>query len=105
MEGENMVLNEHDRGRTVTLNAGSILTVRLQENPTTGYRWSASMSKGIELIGDRYETGGAIGAASVRVFEFRAMKKGSYQINMKNWREFDGASSEIDRFDAKIIVK
>ena len=64
-----MVLTESDRGRTVELAAGSLVTLRLRENPTTGYRWSMQSTGGLELVGDRYEPGGAVGAAGVRVVE------------------------------------
>jgi inhibitor of cysteine peptidase len=100
-----MVLSETDRDRTVTINKGSVLTVRLKENPTTGYRWFVSMIEGIEIISDHNDAGGPIGASSVRVFKFRLNKTGSYNLKMKHWREWEGEASVIDRFNIKIIVQ
>ena len=99
-----MVLSELDRGRTVTMNKGSILTVRLKENPTTGYRWSVSIIEGLELISDHNDTGGAVGANNVRVFKFRSNQSGTYNMKLKNWREWEGEASVIDRFYVKIVV-
>ena len=100
-----MVLSERDNGRTFTINKGSMLTVRLEENPTTGYHWSVSRIEGIELMSDHNDAGGGIGAKSVRVFKFQVKQVGSYNIKMKNWREWEGEPSVIDRFDIKIIVQ
>jgi predicted secreted protein len=101
-----VILNEGDNGRTVELSVGSILTVRLQENPTTGYSWSVEAANGLEKVGDSFEAGGAaIGAAGVRVLQFRATRPGSHELRLKNWREWEGESSVANRFGAHIIVK
>jgi predicted secreted protein len=101
-----MTLTEQDHGRTIQVKMGSVVTLRLKENPTTGYRWTVATAPELEQIGDRFELGGsAIGAAGVRVFEFRATRVGEHELRLKNWREWEGESSVIDRFDAKIVVK
>lgn len=102
-----MILDELDNGRTVSLSAGSTFYVRLKENPTTGYRWSHDTIEGIEWVSDHYKLSDAdagIGAESIRIFEFRATKCGSYHLKMKHWREWEGESSSIDRFQVKINV-
>jgi predicted secreted protein len=106
IEQQSMMLGEQDRGRSVEVPGGGVITVRLKENPTTGYLWSVEATNGLELVGGRFEGGGpAIGAAGVRVFQFRAPRAGSHKLRLKNWREWEGDTSIIDRFDANIIVK
>jgi len=101
-----MILNEQDRGRTVEAPMGDVITVRLKENPTTGYHWAVETTTGLELVGDRFEAGsGAIGAAGVRVLQFRAPRAGSNNLRLKYWREWEGEASVTERFDANIIVK
>jgi predicted secreted protein len=101
-----MILSEQDRGRTIEVAEGDVITVRLKENPTTGYRWSVDTTNGLELVGDRFEAGGdAIGAAGVRVSEFRATRAGSHELRLRNWREWEGEDSVIDRFEANVVVK
>ncbi len=100
-----MILSEQDLGRTVYVDVGTIITVCLKENPTTGYRWTSEASTELEQVGDRFKTGEAIGAAGTRELQFRTTKTGSYGFNMKNWCEWEGESSVTDRFDAKVIVK
>lgn len=93
-----MILNENDSGRTVKIGIDEVITVRLIENPTTGYRWLVESLGGLEQISDRFESDEAIGASGVREFHFRATKVGLYQLNIKNWREWEGGSSIITRF-------
>lgn len=100
-----MILNEQDSGRTIDIKVGNVFTVRLKENPTTGYRWTVETASGLEQIGDHFEAGVAIGAAGVRVFQFRSTRVGSYELLMKNWREWENESSVLARFVVKIIVK
>jgi predicted secreted protein len=100
-----MILTEGDRGRTVEVAAGSLVTVRLRENPTTGYRWTVESMGGLELIGDRFEPGGAVGAAGVRVLEFRATRRGTHAIRVQNRREWEGAGSAVEQFEGTVVVK
>ena len=99
-----MILTESDRGRTVEVAAGSLVTLRLRENPTTGYRWSLQSTGGLELVGDRFEPGGAIGAAGVRVLEFRAARRGTHAIRLQNRREWEGTGSAVDQFETTVVV-
>lgn len=101
-----VILNERDNDRTVEVSVGSILTVRLQENPTTGYSWSVEAANGLEKVGDSFEAGAAaIGAAGVRVLQFRATLPGSRELRLKYWREWEGEDSVTNRFNINIIVK
>ena len=102
-----MILNEQDSGSIINMKVGNVVTVRLKENPTTGYRWTVETASGLEQIGDNFEVeaGGAIGAGGIRVFQFRSTRVGSYELLMKNWREWENESSALARFVVKIIVK
>lgn len=100
-----MMLNHQDNGRAVEMNLGDVVTVRLAENPTTGYRWTVETSSGLEPVGDRFEAGGAIGGAGVRELQFRPAQAGTHELCLKNWREWEGDDSVVERFAARIIVK
>lgn len=101
-----MILNDQDLGRTVEVKAQSVVTVRLDENPSTGYRWSVETAEGLEMAGDSFERAGdAFGAGGVRVFQFRASEAGSHRLSLRKWRDWEGESSIIDRFYAIIVVK
>lgn len=69
----------HDRPQAVTAAAGDRLTLRLPENPTTGYRWSATVrGDAIELVSSELLAGpaGRPGAGGERVIVLRATHPG-----------------------------
>jgi len=99
------MFTEQDRGRVVELPLGGVVTVRLKENPTTGYRWTVETAQGLVGIDDRFEAGGAIGAAGFRVLEFRTTSLGTCELRAKNWCAWEGENSVIDRFDLRITTK
>jgi len=79
-----MILNDQDLGRIIEVEAQSVVTVLLNENPTTGYRWDIETAGGLEMVGDNFErAGSAIGAGSVRVFQFRVSYAGSHRLSIK----------------------
>jgi len=100
-----VILSDLDRGRTITIAAGTTVTLRLKESPTTGYRWGVESMGGLELVSDRSEPGAAVGAAGVRVLQFRTLRAGTHRLLMKNWRDWEGEKSAIDRFEVVIVVK
>ncbi len=100
-----MILSDQDRGRTVDVNVGSVITLRLKENPTTGYRWVVGTSPGLEQAGDRFEAGSAAGAAGMRELQFRAVQVGTHDLRLENRRVWEGEGSAVDRFEVRVIVK
>jgi len=86
-----MIFSEQDSGRTVKVKQGAMITIRLVENPTTGYRWAVEAGSGLEQVEDLNEPGGRIGAAGVRVLQFQAKGIGTHELRLKNWREHEGS--------------
>jgi inhibitor of cysteine peptidase len=73
-----------DDGRTVTVAAGQQVVVRLPENSTTGYRWTAPAEA--VVVADEYRSPGsaASGAAGERVFTLgAATKTGEMRFELK----------------------
>lgn len=90
----------------VEIGVGDLLTVRLNENPTTGYRWEPVTTRGLELMSDHFEsTVDSIGASGIRVFQFRAAILGQHELLLNNLRSWEGNSSIINHFNAIIFVK
>ena len=100
-----MMLSEQDAGRTVEMHVGNVVTIRLQENPTTGYRWAVETAGGLERVSDRFDPDSAIGAAGIRSFEFRPPHAGSYELRLKHWRAWEGEGSVRNRFRVNINVQ
>ncbi|PEF09044.1 peptidase inhibitor I42 [Bacillus thuringiensis] len=100
-----MILTKQDSGRTVTMSIGDIFSIQLKENPTTGYRWALEEIEGIELVQDDFKlSNNGIGSSGLRIFQLRTTKDGVYKIYIKNWQEWSGEASIVDRFYITIHV-
>jgi inhibitor of cysteine peptidase len=75
-----------DAGKSVTLSAGARFFIELEENPTTGYKWSSPEfdEKVLALSSDEYTPaeGAAIGGGGMRKFEFVARTAGRTVIRL-----------------------
>jgi inhibitor of cysteine peptidase len=45
---------QSDNNRTVNITSGKNFTVTLEENPSTGYAWNASVTSGLTIVNDTY---------------------------------------------------
>ena len=82
----------HPTGGHVLTFEGKILTVEMQENPTTGYTWHQSISKDdIVFESEEYVDGGGnvAGAGGVHIFTFKGYEEGKNTITFKSFRESD----------------
>ncbi len=101
-------LTNTDNGKTLTLKPGQTLTLRLAENPTTGYRWSipALNSHVLQLIEDRFDPSGstAIGSGGQRILTFQAQQPGQISLSLKNKREWEDEAAAGESFTIMVQV-
>jgi inhibitor of cysteine peptidase len=102
-----MVLTERDHGTVHETNVGKVITIRLRENPTTGYVWAIQTTNGLETTGDTRDPGHAIGEEGTRRFTFRVATVGTYHVRLLNCREWedDPEASAAGDFKATIIAR
>ncbi len=101
-----------DRGKTLTLKAGQSLTLRLNENPTTGYRWMIPVfdAQLIQLTDDRFEPTATaskpmmMGAGGQRILVLQANRPGTIQINLENKQSWDLESPSAESFDLTVKI-
>jgi inhibitor of cysteine peptidase len=96
-----------DNGTAIELQPGDELIVRLDENPTTGYRWEIDRLDGpLEPIADSYEMSapGTIGGGGSHEFRFRAASPGTAHLTLKHLRSWEGDASITQRFSVSISV-
>ncbi|HEV7241180.1 MAG TPA: protease inhibitor I42 family protein [Thermoanaerobaculia bacterium] len=86
-------------GRTFDLERDEPITLYLNENPSTGYRWHITADPAIEIQSNEFVRGQAtgIGAAGQRIVVFRATAPGELHVRAKLWRDWQGESSVIRR--------
>jgi predicted secreted protein len=103
-----VTLTQADDGRSVDVDQGDEVVIELPENPITGYRWAVVPTHEplLSLVRtDSALVSGGIGAPSVRAFTFKANVSGSAQIELKNWREWEGDSSVRSRFTVSVHIQ
>lgn len=105
-------LTEQDNNKNLAITVGDIFTVRLDENPTTGYVWSVEgMADVLILQNTDYVTNsiskGEImtGVGGKKTFAFIANAVGTVTLRFKEWRAWEGDSSIVNKFAVKIQVK
>jgi inhibitor of cysteine peptidase len=111
VEGEvAMEVGRDAAGSLVRVPVGTLLDVRVPENPTTGYRWAVVGEDGEEeavlpLAEDSYEGGGAVGSSGTRLLRFRASRPGRASLHLVHRRPWEGDVSDADRFDLDVLVE
>jgi inhibitor of cysteine peptidase len=101
------VLTQADDGGTVEVKTGDMLSIRLEENPTTGYRWTVDQLDGqmLELQNSAYAAaGGGIGAGGARTMSFKARQPGTAQLRLKYRREWEH-DSPLKQFTVTVSVQ
>jgi inhibitor of cysteine peptidase len=98
-----------DNGKTCEARPGATIHIQLPENPTTGFRWAVDSVTDtfIEPQSSTYVQGQSVGVGGggTRTFSFRAKQPGAGDIKLKLWREWQGDSSVVERFECAIRIK
>jgi inhibitor of cysteine peptidase len=86
-------LTNADAGRTVAVNSGDQIVVRLAENPSTAYLWKVEQlnTRVLELVSDEHElaAGSGIGGGGERKLVFRANEPGTSPLRLKSVRQWE----------------
>ncbi len=104
----NLVVTQEQNKATVSVNQGSVITVKLQENPTTGYQWNLTTTPGLRVISDNYvpsdTTGKLSGSGGTHVWEISATAKGEQKINAVYMRSWEPVTGNETSFSMTVIV-
>jgi inhibitor of cysteine peptidase len=103
-----IVVTEEQNKATVSVNQGSVITVKLQENPTTGYQWNLTTSPGLQVIGDNYvpsdTTGKLVGSGGTRVWNISAITTGEQKIEAVYKRSWEQVTGNETSFSMTVMV-
>ena len=102
-------MTEHlaDRStETLVLRAGDTVLLVLEENPTTGFRWTTTVAAGapVAIAGSDFLPGAIDrpGAGGRREIRFIAHRPGAAQIRLALTRSWSGESSDAMHLDLTI---
>jgi inhibitor of cysteine peptidase len=102
-------LTEKANGSRIEVSTGATIQISLPENPTTGFRWAIDRQDEGILTAATPEyflnEGPGIGGGGVRRFTFNSVGTGEAVVALKNWRDWEGEGTVIDRFQVTIVVK
>lgn len=102
------VILQIDREKTFQVSQDDVVLIRLEENPTTGYRWEVDAvdDRVVELQDSHYSmaTGTGIGGGGVRTFTFKAKSPGTGFIRFKLRRAWESEDAAAERFAVTICV-
>jgi len=91
-----------DSSKSIEVQSGDTVVVRLDENPTTGFQWAIDKSNDAILTLQDSDYAPApdsrVGGGGQRVFTFKAQKAGAVDLQLKLWRQWEGDQSITDRF-------
>lgn len=101
------IFTEEQSGSSVDLKAGELVTIRLEENPTTGYSWNMSFTPGLELMKDKFFSSAdteLVGAGGVHEWTFKANSAGQYNVSGIYKRPWENITGDEDTFNLTLNI-
>jgi len=101
-----MVVSEEQNNSTVNLGLNNTMTVRLNENPTTGYQWNLTTSPGLVIIGDKYLPSAPqlAGSGGAHLWEIKGVQTGTQGIKAIYMRSWEPVTGNETTFSMTVIV-
>jgi len=86
--------------------SGETFTVKLDENPTTGYSWNMTVGDGLKIVSDRYVANktGLMGSGGYHVWTIQATKAGTYQIKGVYKRPWEPLTGQERKYSLSVNV-
>lgn len=106
-----ITLTDQDNGKTITLEAGQVLVIRLQSNPTTGYVWElgevdAGVLKQVsEVFTPPPQATDQAGAGGVDEWRFQAVGTGTTTLVLNYRRPWEQGVTPAKTFTLTVTVK
>lgn len=101
------VFTEKQSGTSADVRTGGLVTIRLEENPTTGYSWNMSFTDGLEVVKDEFISSGEaglVGAGGVHEWTIRANNTGQYEVSGIYKRPWESITGEEETFNFTLNV-
>ena len=103
-----LVVGNSSNGHLIFMKAGGNLTLKLAENPTTGYTWNLTVSNGLKIVNDTYvpsdKTGTMVGSGGTHVWVILAEQPGMQYIDGIYKRSWEPATATDATYTLAIDV-
>ena len=109
--GETIIITQQDQNKEIIIvKAGTVFQIQLEEKGGTGYAWDFEKfnSEYFELI--KVETKnilrkeGYTGNPVIKIWHLKAIKKGTAELTLYDYRPWEGKSKAADRFHIKLKI-
>ena len=99
-------ITEAHAGSVVETHTGELLAVCLNENPSTGFRWTLEGEPRLFVVEDnRYTAASAgVGSGGQECWTLRAKQPGQEAIAFRLWRHWEGDRSIVKRVEFRASV-
>jgi predicted secreted protein len=99
-----------DNESTVRAEVYDIITVSLDENPSTGYRWEATLAPGLELLTNEYVADDAsddapVGSGGTHVWKLRVKDAGESRFMATLYPPDRKIGPDVERFTFKVVAE
>jgi len=92
-----LIVGNSSNGHLIFMKVNGMLTLKLAENPTTGYTWNLTVSDGLKVLNDTYvpsdTTGTLVGSGGTHVWEIETEQAGMQSVNAvykRSWEPLTG---------------
>ena len=104
-----ITVSERDQGRTITLARGTLLEVRLDSAPGTGYRWETAVQEPspLRLIETRYvplADDKRVGGQQTQLFRFEAAQAGEAELKLQYRRPWERDTPPVRTWSLTVVV-
>jgi inhibitor of cysteine peptidase len=104
-----LVVNERQNTATIYVNQSDTITLRLLENPTTGYEWNLTTTPGLRVTNDTYlpspTSGKVVGSGGTHIWDMAAVSLGEQKIQGIYKRPWEPVSGNETTFTMTVVVK
>ncbi len=103
-------LDSANNGATLDVSTNQVLSIHLDSNATTGYRWDLVAppdSRVLKLLSSKYNapTGGAVGAGGSENWRFQAVGRGTTSLKLAYARPFEPNNAPAKEYSITVNVK
>jgi len=103
-----LVVTEEQNTAMVRVNMSTIITVKLQENPTTGFAWNLTTTPGLRIVNNTYvpsnTTGKLVGSGGTHIWDISTVAIGEQKIMAVYKRSWEPTSGNETAFSLTVRV-
>jgi len=111
---DTLTITEQCDGETIQVALGTILIIKLEAIPGTGYGWHSDSAKSdyLNMMNEPFflpteidSTKTTIGAPAYQVFQYRAHKKGNGKLKLSYMREWEKDKPPLKSFSITLSIQ